>query len=156
MNQEIQFNQHNKQEYPPMHTLEHLINGTASKMWHCGRAISAHIEKKKSKLDFKIPIPPTNEQITQLENTINEIIAQNIPITYEYITQSEAINRFDLTRLPDNASENVRVVKIGNYDECLCIGQHVEYTSEIGKLKILSSDYNAETQILRLRFKIEQ
>ncbi len=149
------FNEHNKQEYPPMHTLEHLINGTISRLWGCGRAISAHIEKKKSKLDFSIPNPPTAEQIQEVENTVNAIIAKNIPITYEYLTQSEAISRFDLTRLPDNASENVRAVKIGEYDECLCIGTHVNNTSEIGRLKILSSDYDNDKHIWRMRFKIE-
>ena len=151
-----EFNQHNKQEYPPMHTLEHLINGTVSRMWNCGRAVSAHIEKKKSKLDFRMPHPPTEEQIRQLEAKVNEIISENVPVTYEYLTQAEALHRFDLTRLPADASEKVRAVRIGEYDECLCIGQHVANTSEIGKLKILSSDYDAERQIWRMRFKIEE
>ena len=151
-----EFNQHNKQEYPPMHTLEHLINGTASRMWHCGRAVSAHIERKKSKLDFRMLQPPTDEQIRQLEATVNDIIAQNVPITYEYLTQTEAMHRFDLTRLPSDASEKVRAVRIGNFDECLCIGLHVANTSEIGRLKILSSDYDSDKQLWRMRFKIEE
>ena len=33
------------------------------------------------------------------------------------------------------------VVKVGDYDECLCIGRHVENTSEIGTFKIISHDY---------------
>lgn len=28
MKQEIQLNEHNKQEYPPMHTAEHILNQT--------------------------------------------------------------------------------------------------------------------------------
>lgn len=54
----------------------------------------------------------------------------------EFISQEEAIGRFDMKRLPEKASETVRIVKVGDYDECLCIGQHVKNTSEIGTLKL--------------------
>ena len=59
-----------------------------------------------------------------------------------------------MQRLPEGASETVRVVSIGDYDRCLCIGQHVANTSEIGHVKFISHDYDAERQILRIRFKI--
>ena len=36
-------NEHNKQEYPPMHTAEHLLNGEIARRYGCGRAFSAHI-----------------------------------------------------------------------------------------------------------------
>ncbi len=41
-------NDHNKQKYPPMHTTEHVINRTMVNLFGCGRAISAHIERKKA------------------------------------------------------------------------------------------------------------
>ena len=72
----------------------------------------------------------------------------------EYISQAEAMGRFDLERLPDDASETVRIVKVGDYDECLCIGLHVDNTSEIGTFKIISHDYDAEAQRWRMRFKL--
>ncbi|OUN69768.1 hypothetical protein [Barnesiella sp. An55] len=147
-----QLNEHNKEEYPPMHTTEHIVNQTMVRLFGCGRAVSAHIEKKKSKLDFKLSQPPTEEQIQQIEICVNRIIQEHLPVTTQYITQAEARDRFDLGRLPQNASETVRVVKVGDYDECLCIGRHVENTAEIGTFKIISHDYN--DGILRLRFKL--
>jgi len=152
--QEPEFNAHNKEEYPPMHTAEHIINRTMVNIFGCGRAVSAHIEKKKSKLDFALSAPPTDEQIAQLENKVNEIINSNLNISYETITQDEAVSRFDLKRLPDNASDTVRVVKVGDYDECLCIGQHVSNTSEIGQFKIISHSFDSESNIWRMRFKL--
>lgn len=147
-----QLNEHNKEEYPPMHTTEHIVNQTMVRLFGCGRAVSAHIEKKKSKLDFKLSQPPTEEQIQQIEICVNRIIQEHLPVTTQYITQAEARDRFDLGCLPQNASETVRVVKVGDYDECLCIGRHVENTAEIGTFKIISHDYN--DGILRLRFKL--
>lgn len=152
MNDTPQLNEHNKEEYPPMHTTEHIVNQTMVRLFGCGRAVSAHIEKKKSKLDFKLPQPPSDNEIRQVEETVNRVIQEHLPVTTQYITQDEARDRFDLGRLPQNASDTVRVVKVGDYDECLCIGRHVENTSEIGTFKIISHDY--KDGILRLRFKL--
>lgn len=137
----------------PMHTCEHIVNRTMVNLFNCGRAISAHIEKKKSKLDFNLGARTiTDEDIRKIEETVNNIIKQNLDVTTEFITQKEASSRFDLNRLPENASDTVRVVKVGDYDECLCIGLHVENTSEIGTFKIISYDQNEG--ILRMRFKL--
>lgn len=154
MEKEIQLNGHNKQEYPPMHTTEHIVNQTMIRLFNCGRSVSAHIERKKSKLDYSMTAAPTTEEIQKLEDTVNEVIAQHLPVTTEFITQEEAKGRFDLERLPEDATETVRVVKVGNYDECLCIGTHVANTSEIGSFKIISQDWNAENKRWRMRFKL--
>lgn len=154
MEQTIQLNEHNKQEYPPMHTCEHIINQTMIRLFGCGRSVSAHIERKKSKLDYRLTACPTEEQIKNLENAVNQIIMQHLPVTTEFITQEEAKRRFDLNRLPKDASETVRVVKVGDYDECLCIGTHVANTSEIGTFKIISHDWDEENKRWRIRFKL--
>ena len=94
-----------------MHTTEHIINQTMIRLFGCGRSISAHIERKKSKLDYRLAACPTEEEIKKLEEAVNEVIARQLPVTTEFITQEEAQGRFDLERLPDGASETVRVVK---------------------------------------------
>ena len=149
-------NEHNKTEYPPMHTTEHIVNRTMINLFGCGRAFEAHIERKKSKLDYRLDHCPTDNEVQCLEQTVNEVIGRNLDVTTEFITQSEAQSRFDLTRLPDNASETVRVVKVGDYDECLCIGLHVANTAEIGTFRIISHDWDEEQKRWRLRFKLEE
>lgn len=81
---------------------------------------------QKSKLDFALQTCPEEADIIRIENTVNEVLRRNLPVTMEFISQEEAIGRFDMKRLPEKASETVRIVKVGDYDECLCIGQHVE------------------------------
>ena len=134
MEQQPQLNEHNKQEYPPMHTCEHIVNRTMVNLFGCGRAVSAHIERKKSKLDFALPQAPTDEEIEQIEAKVNEVIARHLDVTVKFISQQEAAGQFDLKRLPE------------------CIGTHVANTSEIGTFKIISHDY--KDGIFRMRFKL--
>lgn len=156
MEQEIQLNLHNKQEYPPMHTAEHILNGTMVKMVGCRRADNAHIERKKSKCDYILPVALTPEQVQAIEDKVNEVISADMPVTLEYATQEEVKSRFDMERLPDNASETVRIVHVGDYDECLCVGTHVERTSQIGKFRISSTRYQDGVQRIVFRLDVPE
>lgn len=150
--EEIKLNEHNKQEYPPMHSAEHLLNGEMARRFGCGRAFSGHVERKKSKLDYRMPRPMTDEEIRSMEDYVNAAVDADVEVWEEYISQKEAMGRFDMSRLPDEASETVRVVHIGDYDQCLCAGTHVKRTSEIGHFRITSSRFQDGVQ--RLVFKL--
>ncbi len=154
MEQQIQLNDHNKQEYPPMHTVEHILNATMVKTFGCPRSRNAHIERKKSKCDYELANCPSEEQIQAIEDKVNEVIRQHLPVTIEFMPKQEAKDIVDLSKLPEDASETLRIVRIGDYDTCACIGLHVENTSEIGTFKIISHDYDEERKVLRMRFKL--
>lgn len=154
MEQQPQLNDHNKQEYPPMHTAEHLLNATMVKTFGCSRSRNAHIERKKSKCDYALASCPTETEIESIENKVNEVIRQNLPVTIAFMSQDQAKEIVDLSKLPEEASETLRIVRIGEYDACACIGLHVNNTSEIGTFKIISHDYDEERNTLRIRFKL--
>ena len=124
------------------------------KTFGCPRSRTAHIEKKKSKCDYELSSCPTDEQIQAVEDKVNEVINQHLPVTIEFMPKEEAKDIVDLSKLPEDASETLRIVRIGNYDACACIGLHVENTSEIDTFKIISHDYDEEKKVLRIRFKL--
>ena len=134
-------NAHNKEEYPPMHTAEHILNGTMVRLFGCPRSRNAHIERKKSKCDYLLDACPTDEEIARIEAAVNEVIGRHLDVTIEYMPRSEAAALVDLSKLPEDASETLRIVRVGDYDACACIGAHVKNTAEIGTFKILSHDY---------------
>lgn len=150
----MDYNENPKSYYPPMHSAEHLLNGTMDKMFGCGRAFSAHIEKKKSKCDYKFDRNLTQEEINKIEEKVNSIINADMRIAEEFISRDEAAKSFKLDRLPDEAGDTLRVIKIGDYDKCLCSGPHINSTKEIGGFKIVST--SQENGILRVRFKINE
>ena len=153
MEQEIILNEHNKQEYPPMHSVEHVLNRTMVNMFGCNRSHNAHIERKKSKCDYYLPQAPTAEQMQAVEDKVNEVIHRNLDLTERFVKR-EDINpeEVDLNKLPTGVSETLRLVYVGDYDVCACVGAHVKNTSEIGRFKIISFDYNEG--VLRIRFKL--
>ena len=134
-------NAHNKEEYPPMHTAEHILNGTMVRLFGCPRSRTAHIERKKSKCDYLLDACPTDEEVARIEAAVNEVIGRNLDVTIDYMPRSEAAALVDLSKLPEDASETLRIVRVGDYDACACIGAHVKNTAEIGTFKILSHDY---------------
>ena len=134
-------NAHNKEEYPPMHTAEHILNGTMVRLFGCPRSRNAHIERKKSKCDYLLDACPTDEEVARIEAAVNEVIGRNLDVTIEYMSREQAADLVDLSKLPEDASETLRIVRVGDYDACACIGAHVKNTAEIGTFKILSHDY---------------
>ena len=154
MEQEIQLNDHNKQEYPPMHTAEHILNQTMVRMFGCPRSKNAHIERKKSKCDYLLSDAPTAEMMAEVERKVNEVIDRHLPVTIEFMPLEQAGEIVDLSKLPDDVRETLRIVRIGDYDACACIGTHVSNTSEIGHFKMLTYDYTEGR--LRLRFKLTE
>lgn len=137
----MELNEAKKKYYAPMHTAEHVLNQTMVRMFGCGRSKNAHIERKKSKCDYDLKKAPTEEQIKEIERRVNKVIQSNLPVQEKFMSREEAGEVVDLSKLPDNVSDTLRIILVGDYDVCACIGQHVENTSEIGRFEILTHDY---------------
>lgn len=148
-------NAHNKDEYPPMHTTEHILNQTMIRMFGCGRARSAHVERKKSKCDYALARCPSADEVSEIERRVNEAIDADLSVTAEFMRREEASSIVDLARLPKDASETLRIVRVGDYDACACIGAHVARTGEIaeadGHFSIISHDWSDGTWRVRFR-----
>jgi len=137
-----------------MHTAEHILNSVMDKMYHCGRSFNSHIESKKSKCDYRIKKGLSEKEVRAVERTVNEIIKLNIPVGEKIIGRREADEKYYTGKLPGDAGEMIRIITIGNFDACPCIGQHVSNTSEIGLFSITSADFNEG--VLRIRFRVGQ
>ena len=136
----------------PMHSCEHLLNATMVKMFGCPRSKNAHIERKKSKCDYLLETEPEAAQVAEIESRVNEAISREMDVTVEFMSREEAALIVDLSKLPEDASQTLRIVRIGDYDACACIGAHVNNTREIGEFRIISHSY--ADGVWRLRWKV--
>ncbi|VBB44974.1 Threonyl/alanyl tRNA synthetase SAD [uncultured Paludibacter sp.] len=148
----MELNEAKKDYNEPMHTTEHILNQTMVRMFGCGRSMNAHIERKKSKCDYILKEKPTEEQVKEIEQRVNEVITQHLPVKEEFMNRGEAAQIVDLSKLSAEASETLRIIRVGDYDACACIGQHVKNTAEIGHFEILTHDF--ENGRWRVRWRV--
>ena len=153
---ELILNEHNKEEFPPAHTAEHLLNQLMVRKYGCERSRNAHIERKKSKMTFILDHKPSRKEEKMIEDRMNELLAEDLPVTYEVVDRDHIPADVQIDRLPEDASEKIRLVRIGNYDVCPCIGKHVRSTAQIGKFVLLGTNWDEMTKAFRVRFKIVQ
>ena len=152
--EDIILNEHNKDEFPPAHTAEHLLNQTMIRLFGCERSFNAHVERKKSKMSFRLDKKPGRTEEREIERRMNELIAEDLPVTFEFVTQDNLPDGIVLDRLPENASDTIRLVRIGDYDVCPCIGKHVRSTAQIGRFELLGTNWDEMEHSFRVRFKV--
>ena len=141
-----------KQTDPRMHSAEHILNQTMVRMYDCGRCFSAHIERKKSKCDYHFDHALTQEEVAEIQFRINDVIKSDLPVAESMVSMDDAVSRYNTDKLPDDVNGNVRIIHIGEYDACPCIGEHVTSTGEIGTFRITTTSF--EDSVLRIRFKL--
>ncbi len=142
--------------FPPAHTAEHLLNQLMIRMFGCERSHDAHVERKKSKISYILDHKPDRKEEKEIERMMNELIEQDLPVTYEFVDRNHIPDDVKLDRLPDDASETIRLVRIGDFDVCPCIGKHVRSTSQIGRFEMLGTNWDQSTRSFRIRFKVVQ
>ncbi len=149
-------NEHNKEEFPPAHTAEHLLNQVMVRMFGCERSYNAHIERKKSKMSFYLDHKPSRQEEKEIEREMLRLIGEDLPVTFDFVTRDDIPEGVHLDRLPDDASETIRLVRIGDFDVCPCIGKHVRSTGQIGRFEMLGTNWDEHERSFRVRFKIVQ
>ncbi len=135
-----------------MHSAEHILNQTMDHMFNCGRCFSAHIERKKSKCDYHFGHELTVDEVAEIQDRVNRAIQANLPVTETLVSREEAGRLYNTEKLPEDVDGQVRIVHMGDYDACPCIGDHVASTEEIGGFRITTTSY--EKNVLRIRYKL--
>ena len=142
-----------KEADPRMHSAEHLLTGVLVKMFGMGRPFTTHLEKKKSKADYRFNRLLTEEEAHRVEAMVNEQIDRDLAAREEFLPREQAERDFNLSRLPEDVRETVRIIRIGDFDACPCAGTHVATTKEIGRFRLIS--WSFEEDALRIRFRLE-
>ena len=137
-----------------MHSAEHILNQTMDRMFNCGRCFSAHIERKKSKCDYHFDHELTVDEVAEIQDRVNQVIQNNLLVTKTFVSREEAVRLYNTEKLPEDVDGQVRIVNMGDYDACPCIGDHVESTEEIGGFRITTISY--EKNVLRIRYKLDR
>ena len=146
---------------PHMHTAEHVLNQTMDRLFGCGRCFSSHLNSGKAKCDYYFNREFTESDALRLSAEVNAVLARDLPVAEREVPRKEAETLVNLTKLPSSvgADDIIRIVTIGDYDICPCIGAHAGSTAEVGAFRLISFDplpaKNDNGPILRLRFRLD-
>ncbi len=114
------------------HTGEHILSGLFHSLFGLDN-VGFHLGKEDVTMDISSPL--SKEDLYKVERLANEIIYKNVEVAATFPSSAELVGLEYRSKL--ELTENVRIVKIGEYDSCACCAPHVSRTGEIGLIKIL-------------------
>ena len=115
------------------HSGEHIFSGIVHNRFGYDN-VGFHLSDSIVTMDFNGVITP--EEITEIEEKVNQAIIENIPVEVSYPSKEE-LKELDY-RSKIEIEGQVRIVTIPGYDVCACCAPHVRRTGEIGSLKVMN------------------
>lgn len=124
-----------------LHTATHLLHAALRKI--LGEEVKqagSDITAERLRFDFTFPRKLTTEEIKKVENLINEVTNQDLPVTKEEMPHEEAVKTGALSFFKQKYPPVVNVYSVGDFSKELCGGPHVSHTEEIGHFKITKEE----------------
>lgn len=125
-----------------MHTAQHIVSGVAYDLWKA-RTVGNQLYHDRSRIDFA-PVKFTDEMVAELEARVNEILASGAAVEIVNMPRADLerdvdAQRANLDLLPKSVQE-LRVVKVAQFDTCPCAGTHVRSLAEVGRVKVVKRE----------------
>jgi alanyl-tRNA synthetase len=91
------------------------------------------------RFDFTHFASLSDDEIQRVEDIVNQLVLENLPITTEILSRDEAMEKGAMALFTEKYGEEVRVVTMGDGVSVeLCGGTHCTSTGQIGLVKIVS------------------
>jgi alanyl-tRNA synthetase len=121
------------------HTATHLLDKALVTVLgsHVHQA-GSYVSHDRLRFDFSHFEAMTEEEITKVEDLVNEAITSVTTVVTKVMDLQEAKNSGAIGIFDDKYSDKVRVVMAGEYSKELCGGTHIDNTGKIGLFKIIS------------------
>lgn len=118
-------------DFMQQHSGEHIISGLVHSHYGYDN-VGFHLGLQDVTLDFNGVL--TLAQLREIETEANAAVWRNLPVNITY-PSSEELQTLEYRSKLD-LTENVRIVTIPGIDTCACCAPHVEFTGQIGLIKI--------------------
>ena len=121
------------------HTATHLLQAALKKIVDDSISQAGSLVNfDRLRFDFNCPRNMTPEEVQQVEDQVNNWIAEAHPAQIEVLPIAEAKARGAVAMFGEKYGDEVRVIDFHTVSMELCGGTHVSNTAEIGVFKIIS------------------
>ncbi|RXZ42526.1 alanine--tRNA ligase [Crenobacter cavernae] len=121
------------------HSATHLLHAALR------HVLGGHVAQKgslvnfeRTRFDFAHTGPVTTDEIAEIERAVNRVITHNVEVSARLMPYDDAIRAGAIALFGEKYSDEVRVLKMGDFSTELCGGTHVKRTGDIGFFKIVS------------------
>lgn len=121
------------------HSATHLMHTALRKT--LGESVTqagSLVDPQKLRFDYTFNRPLTQQEITKIEELVNEQIYRGETVSTHQMSYKKALDFGALALFGEKYGDDVRVLKMGDFSCELCGGTHVSNTSEIRLFKIVS------------------
>jgi len=125
-----------------LHTATHLLNQALKEILHDNNISQkgSNITPERLRFDFNFPRKLTDEEIKQVEDWVNKIIARGLEVKKQEMPLDKALEFGARGEFGAKYPKIVSVYTIGNISKEICTGPHVKNTKNIGKFKIIKEE----------------
>ena len=127
-------------ETTKLHTATHLLNEALRKVLRADiKQRGSNITPERLRFDFNFERQLTKEELSGIENEVNRVIKLKLPVIKKEMKREEALKAAH-GEFGAKYPEKVLVYFVGDYSKEICMGPHVENTSQLGKFKIIKEE----------------
>ncbi|TKJ17686.1 alanine--tRNA ligase [Candidatus Woesearchaeota archaeon B3_Woes] len=138
------------------HTATHLLHQALRDV--LGEEVEqkgSNVTPERLRFDFSFQRPLTPEEISNVEEIVNQKIKSNLKITKKVTSLEEAIASGAIALFQDKYDKKINVYSIGDYSKEVCKGPHIQETSELGNFKIIK-EKSSSSGIRRIRAVLKE
>lgn len=98
----------------------------------------SYVDGSVARFDFTHFAAMTEQELKDVEQMVNDVVFQALPITVREMPIAEAKAEGAMALFGEKYGDIVRVVKMGQFSTELCGGTHLDNTAKVGVFKIVS------------------
>ena len=138
----IKINSEKRQKILANHTATHILHKALKDVIDKNtNQKGSSVNDERLRFDFNCSSPLTDKQIQEIENRVNQVIAQSFEVKTQIMKRDDAVKLGAMALFDEKYGENVRVVSINDdFSRELCGGTHVKNTNEILLFKITKEE----------------
>lgn len=131
----------NTAETTALHTATHLLHKALQLVLGDDvKQKGSNITKERLRFDFSYSQKMTTEELQRVEEIVNDIASQSVPVICEDMLLQKALELGAEGLFTSKYGESVKVYSIGRFSKEICGGPHVHNTSDLGRFKILKEE----------------